>query len=335
MSEEPGTARPKKQKKKQNALKHGAFSRELMLPGEKLRDYDALRADTYEEWLPDGPSERELVNRLVVFFWQKQRLDRYERLILEKSINQIHAKSEDTRHRQNLKKWGPEFSAAGSVDAVERMLSLFSPLYRATIIDWVPLETCQDPASWGAAIGNFLSRLADEEQMEDSDKFMAIMNPDLIEKGLDRSDRLDEKIDRTIKRLMQVKLAKQISRNMTAKPQPKLINPPASADTKPILEGKSVTHTLSVVPAEVSVVPAEVMTEPERGATIIDEIEWRDEIAPAMTKNEQSDPDRVKVAVLAKPELFSTAEMETFFAKCDELRAREGYVKGEGFLHWL
>lgn len=45
--------------------------------------------------------------------------------------------------------------------------------------------------------------------MEDTDKFMAILIPDQIEKELDRSDRIDEKIDRTIKRLLQVKLAKQ------------------------------------------------------------------------------------------------------------------------------
>jgi len=30
----------KKKDKNQNALKHGAYSREVMLPGEKFRDYD-------------------------------------------------------------------------------------------------------------------------------------------------------------------------------------------------------------------------------------------------------------------------------------------------------
>jgi hypothetical protein len=38
MAEQHGTARPRKRAKKQNALKHGVYSRELMLPGEKMRD---------------------------------------------------------------------------------------------------------------------------------------------------------------------------------------------------------------------------------------------------------------------------------------------------------
>jgi hypothetical protein len=67
-----------------------------------------------------------------------------------------------------------------------------SALYRVTITGWVPLETCQDPAQWGTAIGKFLSNLKPEDQMEDSDKFMAILIPDQIEKELDRSDRIDE-----------------------------------------------------------------------------------------------------------------------------------------------
>jgi hypothetical protein len=44
----------------------------------------------------------------------------------------------------------------------------------------------------GTAIGKFLSNLKPEDQMEDSDKFMAILIPDQIEKELDRSDRIDE-----------------------------------------------------------------------------------------------------------------------------------------------
>src|SRR5258708_9565712 len=220
-------------------MKHGAFSRELMLPGEKLRDYKALRADAYEEWVPEGPTERGLVDTLIESRWRRQRLERYEHLSLQKRIDQIHIKCDDTRHRQNLKKnWASKFSAATSLEAVEHILSTLSRLYRVTITGWVPLETCEDPAQWGTAIGKFLSNLAPEDQMEDSDKFMAILIPDQIEKELDRSDRIDEKLDRTIKRLVQGKLAKQISRNTRTKPQsePRLINPPASVDVRPAVE---------------------------------------------------------------------------------------------------
>jgi hypothetical protein len=97
----------------------------------------------------------------------------------------------------------------------------------------------------------FLSDLKPEDQMEESDKFMAILIPGQIEKELDRSDRIDDKIDRTIKRLLQVRLAKQISRNTRMQ-------------------------------ADVSVSPAEAVDEPEcpQEPPIIDETEQRGEIAP-------------------------------------------------------
>ena len=80
MAEQPRTARPTKEQEKKNALKHGVYSREPMLPGEKIRDYEALAAELNEEWVPDGPTEYGLVDRLTALKWRKQRLDRYEHL---------------------------------------------------------------------------------------------------------------------------------------------------------------------------------------------------------------------------------------------------------------
>jgi hypothetical protein len=212
--------------KKQNALKHGAYSREPMLPGEKIRDYEVLRAELNEEWAPEGPTERGLVDRLVALYWRKQRLERYEHLSLQQQLDQIHQKNEVNRHRQNLKNLGIEFGAASSIEVVERILSRLSPFYTDMIIGWVPRETCQDPAQWGKAISAHLSRMQPEDQLEGPAKFIAIVNPDSLEHELARSDRVDESIDRTIKRLMQVKTAKQVFPNMrrTAKADPKLIN---------------------------------------------------------------------------------------------------------------
>ena len=78
MSEQYGTARPGKRAKKRNALKHGVYSREIMLPGEQIRDYESLGAELNEEWVPEGRTELSLVDRLVGLYWRKQRLDRYE-----------------------------------------------------------------------------------------------------------------------------------------------------------------------------------------------------------------------------------------------------------------
>jgi hypothetical protein len=47
-----------KSRSKRNALRHGVYSREPMLPGEKIGDYETLQAELNEEWAPEGASER-------------------------------------------------------------------------------------------------------------------------------------------------------------------------------------------------------------------------------------------------------------------------------------
>ena len=94
MSEQNGAARSRKRAKKQNALKHGVYSREIMLPGESMRDYEALGAELNEEWAPEGATERGLVDRLVALYWRKQRLDRYEHSKLQQRVGEIQQKNE-------------------------------------------------------------------------------------------------------------------------------------------------------------------------------------------------------------------------------------------------
>ena len=167
------------------------------------------------------------------------------------------------------------------------------------------------------------------DQWDDSDKFKAIVDPDMIEIELDRSDRLGDKIDRTIKRLVQIKLAKQISRSMRKNPEqePKLINPPASVGAKHVVEDEKL-----LIQADISVSPAKVLNELEckQEWPTTGEIERRDEIAPAESGKEHLDAEHVKVEVFTKPTLISIAEMERFFANCNAYRADEVRPEGGG-----
>jgi hypothetical protein len=230
MSEQPEEiARPLKRAKKRNALKHGVYSRDIMLPGESFRGYDALAAELDEEWAPEGPTERSLVERLVGLYWRKQRLDRYERSKLKQRVDQIRDYNEVSRDRQNLKNWGMKIAQAESIEAVDEILSQLSPYYVELITEAVPREA-QDAAAWGPAIGAYFSDFELNDQLEGPAQFIAIVSPDLIENDMARSDRVDEAIDRTIKRLMQVKTAKQVFPKMrrNADTGAKLINGPAA-----------------------------------------------------------------------------------------------------------
>jgi hypothetical protein len=56
-----------------NALRHGLYSRAVVLPGEDAAAFEALGAELADAWKPQGPVEAALVERLANLWW---RLDR-------------------------------------------------------------------------------------------------------------------------------------------------------------------------------------------------------------------------------------------------------------------
>jgi hypothetical protein len=223
-----------KKDKRHNALKHGLYSHEVMLPGEKLEDYEALCEATYDELTPEGVTEQSLVDNLCVLNWKKRRMEQYDQICLQQRAAQFDQNNEYNRHRINLKNLGPEFSAAASIEAVEKILSRISSLYAEIIAACVPREKCEDLTQWGQEIGKYLSDLKPQETLEGANLFAAIVDPDLMEIQILRSNRIDDAIDRTLKRFWQLKTAKQIFPNIrkNAVPEVKLINPPPSADSR-------------------------------------------------------------------------------------------------------
>ena len=327
----------KKNEKKQNALKHGAYSREVMLPGEKRSDYDALSSAIFDEWVPDGVTEQGLVANLVNYHWRKLRMDQYNQIRLQQRSDKLRQENEINRHRTNLKNLGTEFSKTDSVEATEKILDRLSPLYTEIIMGWIPHDKCKDPSQWGQEIGKFLSNLTPDEPLEGPGLFAAIVDPDLMDKEISRSDRLDEAIDRTIKRLMQVKLGKQIFPNMrkNAKPEPKLINPPIAADdqSSAIIEYKGGPAADAQIiisegsDADNARTPQEVVAVEE---TLAEECSPAS-ICPDATENEHLEKERARVAIFTKPPPMATPEeWEKFCALSHDRRERLGYLKGVG-----
>ena len=314
----------KKREKNQNALKHGAYSRAVMLPGEKLKDYEALRAAHYDEWVPDGVTEKYLVDDLCKLRWKKLRMDQYDQIRLKQRIDQIDIQNDANKITNDLKDLAAQFSEAMSVEATEEILSRLRPDYAEIITEWVPRENCTDTTQWGQEIGKRLSDIKAEDLLEGPDLFAAIVDPDLMELEISRSDRLDEAIDRKIKRIMQVKTAKQIFPNMrkNTRPEPKLIKAPASADQQPVLttqsEPKPAADTEFIVPAksgvegEVCIVQSGVVTQGIR----IGEVGS----APGAAEKERWGLVRAKVEVFAKPEPTTLEELQTFSAFCNRVR---------------
>ena len=220
--------------KKGNALKHGANAKEVMLWSEKYEDYESLRAELYLEFTPSGSTEEHLVQTLLDLRWRRRRLDCYERITIQKRLDQIRATNEISQHIENLRSFAAEFNEAADAEKVEALLATLSPLYSNTVRDRWPLQTDEDPSTWGPKIAKGLLAWIPPKRHEQADEFIAMVDLEAFDMALARLERLDAMIDRTIKRLMQIKTMKQ----MHGRLEPKLINgsvtrnPPAQDGTE-------------------------------------------------------------------------------------------------------
>ena len=217
-----------------NALKHGANAREVMFWSENYEDYEALRTELYLEFSPSGSTEEHLVQTLVDLRWRRQRLNCYERITIQKRLDQIREKNETSQHIENLRSFAAEFNEATDAEKVEALLATLSLFYSNTIRDRWPLQTDEDPSTWGPKIAKGLLAWIPPRRHEQADEFIAMVDLEAFDMALARLERLDAMIDRTIKRLMQIKTMKQ----MHGRLEPKLINgsvtrnPPAQDGTE-------------------------------------------------------------------------------------------------------
>jgi len=62
-----------------NALKHGAFSRIAVLPGEKPSELEKLRQQVFAEWQPNGATEEDAASEVARALWMKARYENYAR----------------------------------------------------------------------------------------------------------------------------------------------------------------------------------------------------------------------------------------------------------------
>lgn len=66
-----------------NALKTGAYSASLLLPGETESDFELLGQQFSEDFSAHGPAERSLTRDLAVLAWKRMRLERLENVYLQ------------------------------------------------------------------------------------------------------------------------------------------------------------------------------------------------------------------------------------------------------------
>ena len=68
-----------KERSKRNAIKHGIFAREVLLPSERNSDFNRLLEGLRKDYKPKGTLENLLVERLAEILWRRCRLIRAEK----------------------------------------------------------------------------------------------------------------------------------------------------------------------------------------------------------------------------------------------------------------
>jgi hypothetical protein len=187
-----------------------------MIPAENHRDFENRLRDLYEEFFPAGPTEEDLVERLAVLRWERDRVYRYEQMKMEKRQAELNSLVEFANFDRKLRSLVPEFQKARTVKEVEGLLSELEDAGIQIGKQW-PLEKCDDPEKWGRIIAEGLTLPPYHEEFHGRDVFFKLVEEFPIIERLERLERIDVMIDRTIKRLLQLKTMKQMHRELEPK----------------------------------------------------------------------------------------------------------------------
>lgn len=189
-----------------NALKHGAFSEILILPGEDPQEFEKLKNELFAEYKPSGISEERVMMAITRALWQERRLVLFQQV--------QHARARKSR---------PGDGGHGVGSAIHDFMVKKGLTNEPYVPPEVPATTAEERANEALLeLGHLLTL-------------------DHFEKELDVESKLQSKIDRLFKRFFQMKAMKQIA-GLAKSPAPSLngatpVLQLAAADpTKPLEE---------------------------------------------------------------------------------------------------
>jgi hypothetical protein len=156
-----------------SALKHGAFSEILILPGEDPQEFEKLKNALFAEYKPSGISEERVMMAIARAFWQERRLVLFQQV--------QHARAG---------KSSPDDRGYGLGKAIHDFMVKKGLTNEPYVPPAVPVTTAEERANAALLeLGHLLTL-------------------DHFEKELDVESKLQSKIDRLFKRFFQMKAMK-------------------------------------------------------------------------------------------------------------------------------
>lgn len=214
-----------------NSLKHGGYSNLGVLPGEDAKEFDAFYQSVVVEFEPSGPTECDVVQDLAKSLWRKSRLGIYPLAEAARKSWEVVFKDRDSPYWDLMPQMMKQIRHNS-----ERLINAakLHEDWRKTRAEVFPLVKELKERS-----ATILNR---EQEMElEAEGFITLalaslgdrITIDGLNKELELYARLEARIDRLLKRLYQLKAAKQMlglgsrTHNSSHSATPK-ISPPAT-----------------------------------------------------------------------------------------------------------
>jgi len=172
-----------------NALKHGAFSEILILPGEDPKEFEKLKNALFAEYKPSGVSEEKTMTSIAVAHWQERRLPLYQYAQFLRARKSGFGRSEKDPLESNYAAWNK--AAQGAKTPIP------SDAYEPDDDPWKKISGRAHDAE--KSFDDALLELGDRLTLEHFDKELEVEN------------KIQSKTDRLYKRFFQMKAMKQIA----------------------------------------------------------------------------------------------------------------------------
>jgi uncharacterized protein (DUF2384 family) len=210
-----------------NAVKHGAFAKTAILPGEDPAEFEELHSALIEEWKPAGPTEEDAVLSIAKGMWRKRRAQKLLQAQIER--RRFDPKELLYDEAQRIRRFLSIIDTAPLFTLVDAAPQVFKPLYDTLVAKALPVhqaryleEKCprknfKSGSEWLQALRNeitsaILPALNIFGEAPDAllGRAAEFFTPELVKQELAVDERIDAMLDRAVKRLVQTKAMKQM-----------------------------------------------------------------------------------------------------------------------------
>jgi hypothetical protein len=232
----------RRKRKRPNAQKAGVFAEPLILPGEDPREFEALHSAWIKEWNPSGPSEESRVFGCAEAEWRKLRSRRFvQAKAIANSLTPNHPAFDEARGlftfgylmcREPETAFAEYASNLLRADKISYLNQKFPRQNFESTADWAvavaeEIKSVLLPATPGfAAIepdmhnpatdarrGEMIATIVRRSEIANMHLFVTTIHArNFLDDDLDQQERLDARIAKLIRELIEIKTNKQVLR---------------------------------------------------------------------------------------------------------------------------